>query len=470
MTATQVLAVDLGAASGRVSVVNCSATDIRVGESIRFGNGPVAADGLRWDLPGLFGRVTTAVGRLLTTGAAPRSIGVDTWGVDYGWLRADGTLVDDPYCYRDRRTAGLDRLIDQDQAYRITGIPGHTINTATQLLADRRAGRGFGTGERLLFLPDLLILWLTGVAISEPTIASTSQLLGAESGDWSTDLLAGIGLEHHQLPELRSSGPIGPLRPEVAGDHARHIWAHTVASHDTASAIVATPLDDDAGYISLGTWACVGLELGAPMITEAARQAGFANERGLDDTFTFHRSAMGLWLVQQCLLAWPELDAEKLLAAAASVPTGALINPDDDRLFAPGDMPDRIRELCRQADQPEPRSPAEIARCIVDSLAASLAGRLHQAAELTGRTVRRVHVVGGGARSPVLCQAIADAAGLPVIAGPAEATTLGNALAQARAFDGPATLTEMRALVARSFALVEYQPDAAPPASVRRNS
>lgn len=455
---TTVLAVDLGASSGRVTPVVVDSTGVRTEPGVRFANGPVERNGLRWSAAELYGSLRDGIATLARALPDARSVAIDTWGVDYAWIEPDGSVTDDPFCYRDPRTDGLAERIDPARAYRESGIPVQAINTSTQLLADLRHGRGFGADQRLLFLPDLFNLWLCGADRTEPTIASTSQLLDVRSGSWSDALLAAAGIPRRVLPVVGAHGRLGTVTDPELVPAARGLQVHSVASHDTASAVVPIPLAYGDAYVSLGTWACVGVELADPVLDPAAATAGFANERGAFDTFTFHRSAMGMWLVHECLREWPGVDAAGLFAAAATVPEQPLIDPDHPSLFAPGPMADRIRALCRDAGGPVPATPPEVARCVMDSLATALARHAAEAARLAGVPLRRIQIVGGGSRNRHLCQALADAAGIPVDAGIVEASTVGNALVQAVGFGGPDSLAEIRDLVASSHAATTFQP------------
>lgn len=451
------LAVDLGASSGRVTLVSVSRERVALGPTSRFPNGPVKTRGWRWNLTDLIDRTLDGVTKLGRS-RPPQSIGVDAWGVDYGWVDPSGRVLDDPYCYRDPRTGDVLPTIPAGRAYQLTGVPNQAINTSVQLLADHGAGRG-GAPHRMLFMPDLINFALAGSLRTESSIASTSQLIGVESGNWSIEMMKIVDVPASCLPEILPSGRIGPVRPDVASRIGFGLMVESIASHDTASALVATPLlEDRSAYLSLGTWALIGVERTSPLVSHEAETWGFANERGLDGRFAFHRSAMGLWLLQQCLDSWGGGNVRELLEAASELPPAPVIDPNDASLFEPGDMPSRLADLCGRTDQRPPASRAEFVRCVVDSLASAVAEDLDHLQQVTGEPVHRLHLVGGGSRSPFICQAIADACGRPVIAGPAEATTLGNALAQARAYGGPATIEEIRQLVARSGGIREYRP------------
>jgi rhamnulokinase len=443
----RVAAADLGAASGRVIAGRVGPTELSIVECKRFANRPVTVRGtLYWDVLDLYRGVLDG----LRAAGPLDGIGIDAWGVDYGLLDADGALVGNPVHYRDARTA--DAVGDPD-LYPITGLQFLPFNTINQLAAERRLDQA----RHLLPMPDLLVYWLTGSIGAELTIASTTQLLDVRARDWAPSLAARFvpGL----LPPIREPGTVIGPAGELAGDLGG-TPVIAVGSHDTASAVVGVPASGERfAYISCGTWSLVGVELPGPVLTEQSRRANFTNELGVDGTVRYLRNVMGLWLLQECLRAWPDASVGALLDEAARLPARSLIDPDDPVFLPPGDMPARIADACRRADQPVPATRAATVRCIVDSLAAAHRLAVEAAAELSGHAVDVVHVVGGGARNALLCQLTADACGLPVIAGPVEATALGNVLVQARALgalDGD--LASLRALVRATQPTIRYEP------------
>jgi rhamnulokinase len=432
----------------------------------RFVNEPVQVGGtLHWDILSLL-RSTVDGLRL-----APRlaSIGIDSWGVDYGLLDGDGVLVGNPVHYRDGRTDGiLQGVFSQvpvEDLYGRTGIQIMPINTVFQLAAARGTA-ALRSARTVLLIPDLLTYWLTGEIGAELTNASTTALLDARTGTWDTSLIAALGLDPGLLPPLCQPGTAaGPLRPEVAAAVGQSTVVTRVASHDTASAVVAVPAEHERfAYISCGTWSLVGVELPGPVLTEDGRAANFTNERGVDGTIRYLRNVMGLWPLQECLRAWRSqglaADLPDLLKAAADrAPFGAVINIDDPMFLPPGDMPARVVEACRRAGQPVPTDHPGIVRCIVDSLAISHRAAIEDASRLSGRTVDVVHLIGGSSHNDLLCQATADACGLPVVAGPAEATAIGNVLIQARTVLGrPDEIADLRAMVRSSFPTRTFTP------------
>jgi rhamnulokinase len=397
-----------------------------------------------------------------------RSIGIDSWAVDYGLLDASGALLGNPVHYRDARTDGVPervaKLVAEDRLYAMTGLQKLPFNTIYQLVA--AAGTPImETAQQLLLIPDLLAYWLTGELGAEVTNASTTQLLDLSTGDWAVPLMTELGIRPSLFPALRAPGStIGPVLSGVLADTPDVV---AVGSHDTASAVVGVPASGDRfAYISCGTWSLVGVELDRPVLTEGSRRANFTNEGGVDGTIRYLRNVMGLWPLQECMRSWARTDVAELLREAAREPAFAsVIDLDDPAFLPPGDMPSRIAGACRTSGQPVPESPAAIVRCIVDSLALAHRRAVRAARELSGREVDAVHIVGGGARNELLCQLTADACGLPVLAGPAEATALGNLLVQARtAGVVNGGLEAMRALLRDTTKIVRYEPRGDPAA------
>jgi rhamnulokinase len=456
MGAVTVAAVDLGASSGRVVRGRVGPDELTIETVARFPNGPVERDGpsgteLHWDFPALLEHSLAG----LRAAGPVGSIAVDSWAVDYGLVRG-GELLDLPWCYRDGRTAaGVDAVhgrIGAAELYRRTGLQFLPFNTVYQLAAENRLAEA----ERLLLIPDLVTWSLTGRAVCERTNASTTGLLDVRTRDWDPELLALVGVEEGQLPELVDPGtPVGEYdgTPVV-----------TVGSHDTASAVVAVPMTEpDAAYVSCGTWGLVGVELDRPVVTDVSRAANFTNEGGVDGRVRFLTNVMGTWLLSETLRSWGTDDLSTLLVEAAAYDGPEVIfDVQEPRFVPPGDQPARIEEWCREHDVPAPEGRVAMVRSIVASLAAGFASAVERAAELSGRDVRRVHVVGGGAQNALLCRLLADRLGLPVLAGPVEATALGNVLVQARVHGAlSGTLEDLRALVARTQHIVVHEPHGA---------
>ena len=463
-------AVDLGATSGRVITGRAGPGTLRLTEAHRFPNTPVRLpDGLRWDVLALYQGVLDglrAAGRL----GPVTSIGIDTWAVDYGLLDADGSLLGLPFHYRDSRNGDAAARVlarcGAQELYAVSGLQHLPFNTVFQLAAHRSTAQ-WRAARKLLLMPDLLVHWLTGSMGAEITNASTTGLLDARGGTWSDALIGRLGLERSLFPPLREPGdPAGTLLPQVAeftglpGGTA----VTTVASHDTASAVAAVPATEPGfAYVSCGTWSLAGLELDAPVLSDRSRAANFTNERGVDGTVRYLRNIMGMWLLEECRRSWaregsaPSL-AELLTDAARAQPFAAILDPDDEEFLAPGDMPARIDAYLVRTGQTPPDSPGGYVRCVLESLALAHRRTLREAAELAGRDLTRIHLVGGGSRNELLCQWTADATGLPVTAGPAEATALGNILVQARAHGLVGDLADMRRLVAETQDLRHYRP------------
>jgi sugar (pentulose or hexulose) kinase len=455
-----VAAADLGASSGRVIAGQVSPDGIALHEVSRFPNEPVRAGGtLYWDILRLYQEVVHGL-----TDAAARfplaSAGIDAWGCDYGLLDASGALIGNPVHYRDARTDGITVPVPAEELYAVTGIQHLTFNTIYQLAASLGTPR-IASGSALLLIPDLLAYWLTGAIGAEVTNASTTALLDVSSRTWAADLMKQIGIPPALFPPLRQPGSvIGPV-DGVPGQDGEPVPLIAVASHDTASAVVAVPAEGQAfAYISSGTWSLVGMELEAAVLSEESRLANFTNEAGVDGTVRYLRNVTGLWLLQECLRNWDSPNLGELLAAAARMPALRFVVDADDPVFLhPGDMPSRIASWLTSRGLPAPSEPAEMVRCILDSLALAYRRALLAAQSLSGRHADTVHVVGGGSRNSLLCQLTADACGLPVIAGPAEATALGNVLVQARTLAaGASSLGEMRALLRSCVELRRYTP------------
>jgi sugar (pentulose or hexulose) kinase len=465
-------AVDLGASSGRVMAARVGPDRLDLTEVHRFANRPVRTAGtLHWDVLGLYAGILDGLRAAGRDGGRLDGIGIDSWAVDYGLLDADGALLGNPVHYRDARhetaVPAVHAAVGVDELYRINGLQHLPFNTVFQLAA-ARDDVTFDAARTLLLVPDLFAYWLTGAVGAEITNASTTGLLDATSRDWSATLIDELGLRRELFPPLRRPGErLGELRDDVLAETglAGPVPVLAVGSHDTASAVVGVPASTDRfAYISCGTWSLVGVELEKPVLTEESRTAGFTNELGVDGTVRYLHNVMGLWLLQECQRTWAAAglvaDLLDLLAAAAQVPPfTAVVDADDPAFLPPGDMPARIADACRRTGQTPPQSQAETVRCILDSLALAYRRTVRRAAELSGRDVEVVHLVGGGARNRLLCQLTADACGLPVMAGPVEAAALGNALVQARGLGVlSGGLPELRALLRSTQDVQVYLP------------
>jgi rhamnulokinase len=446
-------AVDLGASSGRVMVGRAGAGTLSLAAVNRFPNEPVRLGGtLHWDILALYRGVLDG----LRQAGPVDGVGIDSWAVDYGLLDATGALLGNPVHYRDTRTDGVAArvasTISDDQLYARTGLQKLPFNTIYQLVAAAGTPQ-LEAARQLLLIPDLLAYWLTGEVGAEITNASTTQLLDLRSGRWAGELMTTLGIRPTLFPPLRLPGTvIGPVQADL-GLGTPDVIA--VGSHDTASAVVGVPaVGDSFAYISCGTWSLVGVELDAPVLTEASRRANFTNEGGVDGTVRYLRNVMGLWPLQECLREWGSPDLPALLREAAAVPAfRAVVDLDDPVFLAPGDMTGRLARAGAVTGRPE------LVRCVLDSLALAHRRAVRQAQELSGKQVEAVHIVGGGARNELLCQLTADACGLPVLAGPVEATALGNVLVQARATGAiHGDLSALRGLVRETQQIVRYTP------------
>jgi rhamnulokinase len=470
-----VAAVDLGATSGRVMHARVGAETLQLTEAARFPNVPVRVwegdrPALHWNVTGLYASVLDGLASVARADPALRSIGVDSWAVDYGLLRG-GRLLGEPYHYRDERTERgvslVHATVEPAELYREGGLQFLPFNSLYQLAVDAADGT-LELADRFLLIPDLLGYWLTGAEHAERTNASTTGLLTAD-GAWNDALIGRLGLPRDAFAPLVDAGTrLGGLLPA----HARDLPfdgtgpdVTAVGSHDTASAVVAVPMDPSrAAYISCGTWGLVGVELPHRVVTEEGRDANFTNEGGVDGRIRYLHNVMGLWLLSESLREWQrrglKVELPGLLAEAAALPRPAeVFDADDPRFLAPGDLPSRISAWFEERGLLAPASPAGMVRVIVESLAAAFAETVHRAAALSGIGVEAVHIVGGGARNALLCQATADRSGLPVLAGPVEATALGNVLVQARAAGlVSGDLETLRALVARTTQIVRYDP------------
>lgn len=475
-----VVAVDLGATSGRVILGYVGHDRLELEEVHRFSNQPVALpDGLHWDTEALFSEIIEGLRAAARAARDFVSIGIDSWAVDYALLTQDGETLGPPFHYRDPRSeigvARVDAILGRQELYERTGVQFLPLNTIYQLASER--GRPeLGRAARLLLIPDLVGYWLTGRQVAERTNASTTGLFDLDRGDWDRDLAELVGISRRLFPPVMSPGHhLGPVDIGAKGAGLPVDAVVTlVGSHDTASAVVGAPLEDDgSAYISCGTWALVGFELEHSIRTEASRRANFTNEGGVDGRVRFLRNVTGLWLLDESVRAWQHggtvVALEDLLAAAAAEPAGGpTFDPNDPAFVAPGDMPARIAEVCRTAGVPAPQTPAAVVRAILDSLAIAFEHTLADAERLSGRRARRIHMVGGGSQNALLCQLTANATGLPVMAGPVEATAIGNLLVQARAhglIDG--NLAAMRDLVRATQPISEHQPQVQPERATR---
>ena len=461
------LAFDLGAESGRAMLGELDGGRLSFREVSRFPNRMLELNGhLFWDVWHLLNEMKN--GLRACVGEEPTSIGIDTWGVDFGLLARDGTLLGLPYSYRDSRTAGVmerfHKLFAKRRVYELTGVQFLPINTLYQLYSMRRDRSPLlDVTSDLLFMPDLFNYLLTGRKATEFTIATTSQLCNPAKRGWASELLNALGVPKRVMQNIVQPGTeIGPLSPSVASDVGlKRTRVVATASHDTAAAVAAVPAEGDAWmFISAGTWSLVGMEVEKPIITSAALRYNFTNEGRVGGRFRFLKNVTGFWLLQQLLRSWGEAAAYSALVneAAGAPALRAVLDPDASCFRCPEDMGKAIAGHCRRTRQPVPRNRAEQVRCVLESLVLKYRLVRDELEKVTGRRVERVHMVGGGARNWLLCQMTADALGLPVFAGPAEATAIGNIMVQAMTAGLVSSLEEIRAIVGESFAVRRLRP------------
>ncbi len=467
----RLVAIDLGAESGRAVVGTFDGERLALEDVHRFPNVPVAVAGtLHWDFLRLFGDVTAGL-RRAAAGGPVASVGVDTWGVDFGLLDVRGRLLANPVHYRDGRTEGMPDLafavVPRDEIYAATGIQFMPINTLYQLWSMVRAGDPLlGQADRLLMMADLFHHFLAGSAVAEYTNASTSQCLDPVTREWARPLLERFGIPTGILPPVVAPGTVlGPVRADIADETGlRDARVVAPGSHDTASAVVGAPLaGPTTAFLSSGTWSLIGLEMPAPVISAASLAANLTNEGGVGGTVRLLRNVVGLWLVQESRRAlWPAGDApsyEELAVLAEAAPAfTAFIDPDDERFLRPGNLPARVRAFCAETGQPAPDDNGTLIRVVLESLALRYAVAVDELARASGHPVEAIQVVGGGSNNRLLCRLTASATGLPVRAGPVEATASGNLCVQAIAAGELASIAEARELIARSFPVTAYEP------------
>jgi rhamnulokinase len=466
------LAFDLGAESGRAVLGRYDGSRLRLTEVHRFANGPVRArDGLHWDVRRLFEEIKRGLALCRQQYGRPASIGIDTWGVDFALLDRQGDLLGEPFHYRDSRTEGVMeeafKRVPRHEIFECTGIQFLPFNTLYQLFSMVLAGSPvLALAHRFLTIPDLFNYWLSGRALCEFTNATTTQFYDPQAGAWATSLLDRLGIPTHFLPEVIPPGTVlGDLLPSVSDETGLEgVPVVAPACHDTGSAVAAVPASGaDYAYISSGTWSLVGVEVPEPVITPESLANDFTSEGGVCGTFRFLKNVQALWLLQECRRAWteqghsPSYDELARMAEAAP-PFVALVDPDDRSFLSPPDMPAAIEAFCTRTHQPLPQDRGAVARCVLESLALRYRWVIERIEEMRGRRVNAIHVIGGGSRNRVLCQFTADATGRPVLAGPVEATAVGNIIVQMMALGHVSSLEEGRAVVRRSFEVTTYEP------------
>lgn len=478
MSATRnFLALDLGASSGRAVVGRFDGERLTLEEVHRFANGPVqlptaAGSSLHWDSLDQFAQVKTGIARAVQCcggAGALASVGIDTWGVDYGLLDAAGELLGNGFHYRDTRTVGaleqVFQIVPRPEVFRQTGIQFMDLNTLYQLFA-ARGSAALEQAQRLLFTPDLLHYWLTGRAVNEYTIASTSQCLEPFSRNWAFDLLARLEIPTHIFGEIVQPGAVlGPLLPWVAEETgAAGLQLVAVGCHDTASAVAAVPIEGpDRAFVSSGTWSILGVESPQPVVDARALAFNFTNEGGVCGTIRLMKNITGLWIIQECRRQWAlegaRLTWDEIVNLAKAAPAlRSSIDVDDVAFARPGDMPARIRQYCERTGQPIPASHGEISRTVCESIALKYRRVLDMTEELTGKRTDALNIVGGGTQNRLLSQFAANAVGRPVITGPIEATAAGNILMQMVALGAVGSLAEGREVIRRAFPVETFIP------------
>ena len=455
-----VLAIDIGAESGRVMRIGFDGVRFHIDELHRFPNIPVMAGGtLYWDVLRLWHDIQTGIE---AAGPGMAGLGIDTWGCDYALLDRDGELLGNPVHYRDSRNEGVsDQVFERvpwRTVYERTGIQLMAPNTLFQLAGMVMSDSWqLANADCFLPFPQLFNYWMTGDRSAEFTHVSTMQIYSPHTKDWDYETLGAIGVPTHIFGDIV---PPGTRLGEFQG-----IPVFAPASHDTGSAVVGIPAThSDFAYLSSGTWSLLGLEIQEPIISDASFAANLTNEGGVEGTFRFLVNVMGLWLVQQCRATWAaggnDLGYGQLTdEARAAPPFVSLIDPDDDLFFAPGDMPARIREYCRASGQPVPESVGAVLRCVNESLALKYRYTLDRLTAVSEQPVAQLHIMGGGSQNDLLNQMTADATGLPVVAGPVEATALGNAIVQFIALGEIANVAEARNILASTLGSVTFEPD-----------
>jgi rhamnulokinase len=470
------LGIDIGAESGRVMAGLWDGQRVRLEELHRFPNGGVVmGDTLRWNTLGLWAEIQNGLALAAKKyGASIVSVGVDTWGVDYVLLSKSGELLGLPFHYRDARTRGIlpkaFARVPREEIFAATGLQFMEINTLFQLLAlQSRSPELLAAAETFLLTPDFLNFCLSGARFSEFTIATTSQCVNPKTRTWAVDLLQRFGLPDKIFPEIVSPGsPLGLLRQSLADRTGLgRIGVIAPAAHDTGSAVAGVPTrftgKNNWAYLSSGTWSLLGVEVPEALLSPRALELNFTNEGGVDGTYRLLKNIMGLWLLQQCRRSFTgsgrEYTYEQLVLQASAAPAfRSLVDPDDDRFLNPPDMPKAIQEFCRETRQAAPETEGQFVRCILESLALTYAAVLDGLEELTGKKIEVLHIVGGGSRNQVLNAFTANASGRPVLAGPVEATVLGNVLVQARSQGELRSLADIRSVVRTSSEVTQFDP------------
>ncbi len=466
------LAIDLGAGSGRAILGTLKEHKILLEEIHRFPNDTVSSDGhLYWNTDKLFEEMLTSLKILVSKNIKIESIGIDTWGVDFALLDKDGKLLSQPHAYRDQMTNGAPEefynLISKEKVYQLTGIQTMQFNSLFQLYALKKTKpQLISNAAALLFIPDIFNYYFTGIKCSEFSFVSTSQLLNPVNHSWATELFITLGIEPSIMQKILLPGTvIGNIKPEITQTTGmKSIPVIAVASHDTGSAVAAVPADgDNWAYLSSGTWSLMGIESDKPILTDEAMKCNFTNEGGVDGTTRFLKNITGLWLLQESKRIW---DKEKEYSYSELVKMAeeakgfqSFIDPDAPDFFAPDDMTEAIQTYCKKTNQTVPCTVGEIARVIFESLALKYRFVMETIEQLTQKKINKLHIIGGGSQNELLCQFAANATGAEVIAGPVEATAIGNIVMQAKTLGHFKSLKEMRQVIGESFSVKSFNPE-----------
>lgn len=467
----RVLAFDFGASSGRAMIAVFDGENIELEEIHRFSNDPVSFNGtLYWDVLRLFYEIKQGIIKAHNSGGFD-SIGIDTWGVDFGLLDAKGNIMENPVHYRDKRTVGMIEksfeYIDKDRLYEITGNQFMELNTLFQIVALlKNRPHILDLAENILLMPDLFAYMLTGVKSTEYTVASTTQMLDAKTRDWSSEVFEKIGIPKRLFTNIVKSGNITGKLSDIICDElgVPKVNVISVASHDTKSAVVAVPAKEkDYIFISCGTWSMFGTELDAPIINSKSKGYNLTNEGGYNKSTTFMKNIVGLWLIQESRRQWQREGKDYSFAqlekmALESEPFACFIDPDAPEFVAQGNLPKRIRAFCERTNQKIPETVGAVVRCIYESLAMKYRYAFDQIKDCTGKDYKTIHMVGGGTKDTLLCKMAANSCNCMVAAGPIEATVLGNIAVQLIASGNIADISEARSIIAKSQKVVEYQP------------
>ncbi|BBH23054.1 L-fuculose kinase [Paenibacillus baekrokdamisoli] len=473
MSSLNMLALDLGASGGRAMLGAFDGSRLTMNEVYRFSNEPVSLGNcFLWDFLRLFHEVKQSIGKAgLYSGPEISSLAIDTWGVDVGFIDWGGRLLGNPHHYRDPRTENIPeevyQFLPKDELYRMTGNYPWQYNTIFQLYATKSQEAAlFKQASGMLFMPDLINYFLTGEKATEYTVASTSGMLDATTGDWSREVLDRLAFPESLFAEIRQPGTVlAPLQDKVSAEiNVRPVSVVLTASHDSASAVAAIPVSFSRyAYISCGTWSIVGIENGKQINSPLSQRLSFTNEGSLDNKTRVLKNIMGLWLLQECRKQWANegepLSYQSMQNLARTISnSNCYIDPDDNLFLLPSHMPDAIRLFCQRTNQPIPQSKAEIIRCVVESMALKYRKTIEELELLLPNKIEIIHMLGGGVNNHLLCQLTANAVGKPVVAGPVEATVMGNLLVQAMAHGEILNLNELRQVVKNSFSPLTYEP------------